>query len=227
MSHNPIRSTFFLFAMTLTTLAFIGCGEESTSPSDSSSTSSKQSSESKAQAAAQWAEEKTSPESGTAKTAAQAVMPGADGAASVVGLRFNPHPEWKSSPPSNPMRQAQYALPGDAGDAELVLFFFGVGAGGGTQMNLERWAGQMGTTMDQAEVSEQEVNGCKISTMAVSGAYSGMGQGEGLADFRMIASVIEGEGGPWFFKLVGPEATVQAWADAYNAMLSSVGKSSS
>lgn len=226
MSHKPIRSTFFSFALILTTLTFMGCGEKSTSSSDSSSPSSKQSAESKAQAAAQWAEETTSPGSGTAKAAVQAVASGADGAANVVGLRFSPHPEWKSSPPSNQMRKAQYALPGDAGDAELVLFFFGTGSGGNTQMNLERWASQMGATMEQAEVSEQESNGCKISTMAVSGAYSGMGQGEGMANFRMIASVIEGEGGPWFFKLVGPEATVLTWTDAYNAMLSSVGQSS-
>lgn len=147
------------------------------------------------------------------------------GPMTVLGLTFTPDTKWGIVPTDGGMRKAQFSLSGDGGEAELVLYHFGVGGGGPVQQNLERWAGQMGATIEQSEVTTKEVNGLKISTIAVSGTYSSGMMANSSApkpNYRMTASVIEGPGGPWFFKLVGPEATVQAQAESYNAMIDSV-----
>src|SRR5437870_4144460 len=64
---------------------------------------------------------------------------------------------WKSQKPSNKFRVYQFAVPkadGDKEDAELVVFFFGIGSGGGTDDNLNRWKGQFlppeGKTIEEA-----------------------------------------------------------------------------
>lgn len=51
---------------------------------------------------------------------------------------------WKSEPSTSRMRVAQFTLPkGDnAEGAELVVFYFGGGATGGVQANLDRWEQQ-------------------------------------------------------------------------------------
>jgi len=40
--------------------------------------------------------------------------------------------------------------------------------------------------------------------------------------YRLLAAAIEGEGGPWFFRVVGPDATVKAAKPAFDALLESV-----
>jgi hypothetical protein len=41
-------------------------------------------------------------------------------------------------------------------------------------------------------------------------------------DSRLLGAVVEGEGGPWFFKLVGPAATVEAARDEFFTLLRTV-----
>ena len=55
-----------------------------------------------------------------------------------------PHPQSGRNCPPPPMRFKQFTIPaaaGDQNDAELVIFFFGPGQGGGTDANLTRWKG--------------------------------------------------------------------------------------
>ncbi len=206
------------------TLLAMGCGPgKSAGQVDSTSTqtpagSGGSGSSTSASAAAQWAT--TDP--GTAN-----IGQPVDGVVTVVGLSYKPDPGWQRQMPGSAMRKDLFSLPGDAGAAELILFHF-PGMGGMAQANLQRWAGQMGSSLEAAEVKNAEINGLQTSTLAISGPYSGgmnpMGGNEAKAGHRMLATVIEGEGGPWFFKLVGPEETVQKWAASYEAMIQSVEK---
>src|SRR5438093_11369590 len=78
------------------------------------------------------------------------LLAGLGGAADVVrtetaGLRYAVPASWQRVPAPSDVRAAQWRIPratADGEDAELVLFFFGKGKGGGTQENLERWYGQ-------------------------------------------------------------------------------------
>ena len=147
------------------------------------------------------------------------------------GLSFTAPAEWIQETPSSSMRMAQYRLPGtdqDGGQAELAVFHF-QGQGGSVQANLDRWIGQFSKAdgspaSDVAQVTERDSNGLHLTTLDVSGTYkSSMGPMMAAAaskpNYRMLAAVAEGPGGPWFFKLTGPESTVELWEESFHQFL--------
>jgi hypothetical protein len=128
--------------------------------------------------------------------------------------------------PSGTMRVAQYKIPsGQEGmrDGEMALFFFGPGVGGDTQSNLQRWANQFkqadgSDPMTRAKVETFKAkSGLSVTTIQLSGRYqtSGMGSGPNydMPGWALFGAVVEGQGGPWFFKAVGPEAVLTAQHD--------------
>lgn len=148
-----------------------------------------------------------------------------DPAATPHGSLIYDLPEtWQRGTPSSSMRLDQAVIPGSAGAGELAVFFFGAGGGGSVEANLERWIGQM-TTSREPRREAFETNGLAVTWIDVSGTLnpSGMGMGptEPQPDSRMLAAVVEGPGGPWFFKATGPEATMEAARDQFVAMLQS------
>jgi hypothetical protein len=50
----------------------------------------------------------------------------------------------------------------------------------------------------------------------------GGGPTESTTGSKLIGAVVEGPGGPWFFKISGPAATVSAAEPEFDAMLRSV-----
>jgi hypothetical protein len=146
-----------------------------------------------------------------------------------ANLRFGVPKEWARVPATSDMRAAQYKVSRAGGDdAEFVLFYFGAGKGGGTQENLDRWYGQFerpdGKPASEAAVlTIRTVNGLKVTQVDLSGAYSGMGpKSEKKPGTRMLGAIVEGEVGPWFFRLVGPEATVASAKSDFDALLGSL-----
>jgi len=131
------------------------------------------------------------------------------------------------------MRAAQYAIPSTGGGeaGELALFFFGAGQGGDVNANIERWIAQMepseGKAAAEAKRERHRVGDVTISTVRLDGNYSGsmmpgMGGGVEKPGYRMWAAVVEGEGGPWFFKAVGPEKTIEDAEASLDALVDSV-----
>jgi hypothetical protein len=134
---------------------------------------------------------------------------------------------WTLMQPTSTMRLAEAAVSGPGGPALLTVFFFGPGGGGGVEANLERWAGQIETAAgSEPQRDSFAVGGFTISTIATEGTLlpSGMGAGptEPVPGSRLLGAVIEGPGGPWFFKLTGPVETVAAAAADFDRMLRSV-----
>ncbi len=134
---------------------------------------------------------------------------------------------WAFSPPSSQMRLAEAEIDGPGGPALLTVFFFGPGGGGGVDANLQRWEGQIAP--DPGEEPRRDsfaVGQFEISTVEVPGTLQpsqmGAGPSEPVPDSRLLGAVIEGPGGPWFFKVTGPEATVAAARDEFVQMLRSV-----
>ena len=137
-------------------------------------------------------------------------------------LSFKTPDGWKSEQPSSNMRAAQYKVPGDAGDASLVVYYFGQGQGGSVDDNFDRWIGQMGQTRAGAKTEKLTVNGMDVTLLDVSGTYSGdMGGGGPVSNARMRAGVIETPKGRYFIKLTGPEKTVTHWDDSFVAFMKS------
>lgn len=142
-------------------------------------------------------------------------------------LTFAVPSEWEKGTPTNSMRVAQWVLPGPGGDAELVVFRF-PGGGGGIEQNVARWKGQFqppeGKSIDDVTVTKT-IEGTLVKTtlVDVSGTFvaavmPGADEKHNDADQRMIAAIVEGSGDPFYFKAVGPRATMDLWAPAFETM---------
>ena len=165
--------------------------------------------------------------------AGQPMMPPGD--EGVVPLKYDAPAEWKSQPVTSAMRKAQFLLPratGDSEDGQMIVFQFGKGQGGAVEMNIQRWVG-MFTTKDGQPISgdavkreTREVGGLKVTTLDVSGNFAdammGMSAGAPKANYRMLAAIIETPDGPWVFKGVGPEATMQSHQQPFIKMLETI-----
>jgi len=71
------------------------------------------------------------------------------------------------------------------------------------------------------------VSGFDVTTLEVAGQYqSGMGapgQPQAApADQRLIAAIVNSDGGPYYFKFLGPSATVVENGAAFDELLASI-----
>jgi hypothetical protein len=156
------------------------------------------------------------------------VVPGAPSTPAPMedaGLAFDLPKGWVSHPSSSSMRIAEAVIEGPGGPAQLAVFYFGPGGGGPVDANIERWVGQMeGAAQPKPEVFE--VNGYRVTWVDVHGTLKPSQMGSGpdspQADSRLLGAVVEGAGGPWFFKATGPDSTLGPQRDAFVAMLKSV-----
>ena len=166
---------------------------------------------------------------------ALAASAGADSLRSeAAGLRFAVPEDWARVPAPSDMRAAQFRVPksaADGEDGELVLFFFGKGKGGSAEQNVDRWTGQFTQpdgkpSKDAAVVTIRTVNGLKETSVDVGGTYTPAqmgGAGDAVkSGWRLLAAVVEGPEGPWFWRLTGPEATVAAAKARFEALLASL-----
>ena len=140
-----------------------------------------------------------------------------------ASLRFDLPDGWRREQPSSGMRLAQAVVSGEAGPGELAVFHFGAGKGGGVESNFERWLGQIELAAGgEPERGELAAAGFKITWIDARGTLlpSGMGSGPTTPQpgFRLLGAVVEGEGGPFFFKVTGPEATLAREHAAFLAM---------
>lgn len=138
---------------------------------------------------------------------------------------------WQRQRPANEMRAVQYGVPlaeGDKGKVEMIVFYFG-GGGGSVKDNLDRWVGMFEDKKEKEKVDSFEADGMKVTTLDVTGTYKDkpfpFSQSFELRkDWRMLASVVETSDGPYFFRLVGPQKTVEAQSKHWAHMLKSAKK---
>ena len=155
---------------------------------------------------------------------AGAVAPAPEGhRVEALGVVFDLPERWTRQAPSSAMRIAQAEIPGEAGPALLSVFHFGAGGGGSVEANLERWVGQVEVAPGvEPERGGFEVGAFRVTWIDVSGTLLPTGMGgpsEPEPDSKLVGGVIEGEGGPWFFKATGPAATLAAAREEFLAML--------
>ncbi len=147
-----------------------------------------------------------------------------------ASFQFELPARWRREQPSSGMRLAQAVLPGDTGPGELAVFHFGAGQGGTVESNFERWLGQVqapaGVRSVPPERGELAAAGFKVTWIDARGTLlpSSMGSGPSSPQpgFRLLGAVVEGEGGPWFFKVTGPEKTLGDEREAFFGLLRGV-----
>jgi hypothetical protein len=151
------------------------------------------------------------------------------------GLTWTAPADWTAQS-ERPMRAATYSIPAAKGDTEggeLAVFYFGEGKGGGVEANVKRWVNQFqkadGTSAEKdAKTKKETVAGFPVTTVDVKGTYAGggpmMGPSTPKSGFRLIGAIVEGPGGAVFFKLTGPEKTVNGAEKTFRKMLEGMKK---
>lgn len=125
------------------------------------------------------------------------------------------------------MRLATYHVAPVAGDtdpAELTV----VRAGGTTDANIERWVRQFDDAGRETR-TEKMIAGFKVTIVEVSGSYLGgamtpNGAPEPKKGWSLLGAIVETPGSPYFFKMIGPTATVKKAHDPFVALLESITK---
>lgn len=145
--------------------------------------------------------------------------------------------EWKA--PSGwrpgqerPMRAATYLISpvaGDSDNAECAVF---LNIGGGVQANIDRWIGQFSQpdgspSAGKARQRKETINGYQVSFVELNGTFNAGGMAMGgpstpKSSYRLLGAIVEAPGGEVFFKLTGPEKTVQAAAKDFQSLLKSI-----
>ncbi len=148
------------------------------------------------------------------------------------GMTWKVPAGWVEETPSSSMRKAQYKVPGSAGDGECAVFYFGPGQGGDPMSNALRWAGQFkqpgGKPSDQVmKISNVNVGAIPVLVVEITGTYTGgmtatMKPAEDKPGSMLLGAIAQGPDANWFFKLTGPEATVNAQRTAFEEMIHSL-----
>jgi hypothetical protein len=140
-----------------------------------------------------------------------------------AGLTIGLPSGWQPEAPSSNMRAAQATIDGSAGPGQLAVFFFGPGGGGGVDANIDRWISQMESPGATPARETFDANGLRVTAIDLSGTLKASTIGSfpstDQPGYRMLAAVVEGPGGPWFLRAVGPEATMAEQREAFFAML--------
>ncbi len=157
---------------------------------------------------------------GASSQAAPAAEPGAG------SIAFDLPKAWKAETPKSGMRLAQASIPGAKGAGDFAVFYFGPGGGGPVEANIARWVGQMEGSGPKPVPEMMEANGYKVTWVdakgTMKGGQMGMGPATAIPEARLYGAVVEGPGGPWFFKAQGPDSTLAPQRDAFVTMLKSV-----
>jgi hypothetical protein len=161
---------------------------------------------------------------GTVVLAAASVLHGDEGKGAVIeldGHKSRAPDTWVAETPKKP-RFAQFRVPkvgNDPQDAELVIFYF-EGQGGGVEDNVKRWKDMFypprGKSIDDvATVEKLKAGDVPVTLLEVHGTYKYKkapfvpdSKAELRPNYRMLAAYFGSKNGPYFIRLVGPEATV-------------------
>jgi hypothetical protein len=158
-------------------------------------------------------------------------QPDASGMINVGAIAFKVPAKWEAQQPKSSMRRAQVSASGSAGPAELIVFFFGPQGAGSAQANIDRWIGQFsnsdGSPVSDAKQGSSQISGLDVTKLEVAGQFaSGMGaQGQPQAPQtgqRLIAAIVNTAGGPYYFKFLGPNASVTENAAAFDELIQSI-----
>ncbi|HTE54086.1 MAG TPA: hypothetical protein VK698_24700 [Kofleriaceae bacterium] len=139
---------------------------------------------------------------------------------------------WQEKPTSSGMRTAQWMVPGKAGEAELVVYYFGPGGAGGADANLERWIGQFeqpdgSPSASKAKTAKKTVGALAVTTVEVTGRYvaamsPGAPEKNDKPDHMLLGAIVETMNGPYYFKMVGPKETMTGAKKQFTAFIDSL-----
>ncbi len=151
-------------------------------------------------------------------------------AESAAGVSWTRPAGWTAQG-QRPMRAATYSIPPEFGEksgAECGVYFFGTGQGGSVDDNIARWKGQFTQhgAPAPAKVATRTVHGIAMTTIDVSGEYSGLGgplsDGTNRVDgYRLLGAIVSAPNGNIFIKCTGPLKTMSVNQPKFEQLLAS------
>jgi len=136
---------------------------------------------------------------------------------------------WKREKPTSSMRIAQFQIPGENGNGEMVVFS---GIGGSVDANLKRWYGQFksesGRSISEtAETIHTQVNGMDVTFSFVRGTYLKSSRGMGgtsteYPKYALMTAIVIALDGPYYFKGTGPETILDSEKEIFIGFIKSI-----
>jgi hypothetical protein len=174
----------------------------------------------------------------TAAAALVLALAGADDSAKPVKadeLTFKVPGTWKSETPKTKSRLSQFKVEPAEGDSMPAEFYLSVfpGGGGGVKPNVARWETQFVDADGQpvkAKVEEKKGKNIDVTRVEVAGRYvaaimPGSPEKHNKPGFRLLGAIVMTPTKGYFFRLTGPEKTIEAARAGFDALLSSIAKS--
>ena len=232
-----MNRSFHVFAMTLALLLMAGCQNKGPTPKEGDPSATTAPVRATDTGSAHPATGAQDPHAGMAPPqnphapGSGAGRPDASGMIDLGAISFKVPAKWEAQTPKSSMRRAQVAASGSAGPAELIVFFFGPQGAGSTKDNIDRWVGQFsnpdGSPVSNAKQSSSKVSTFDVTKVDVTGQFGGgmaaAGQPQApKAGQRLIAAIVESQDGPYYFKFLGPEATVAEQRAAFDDVIASI-----
>jgi hypothetical protein len=148
----------------------------------------------------------------------------------VTEARFVGQEGWIEEPPTNSMRKSQWKLPSsDAALKPAEVIVFSMPGGGSVEDNFDRWCKQFEQpdgrpSRERATTAVRRVGPFVVHEISVAGRYvaetpPGSGVRLDEPDWAVFAAVIEGPGGPYYVKAVGPGATLTEVRPSWDAFI--------
>ncbi len=169
-----------------------------------------------------------SPSAGQAKQKEQGPL------VKIDGLESRAPADWQEEKPTNSTRLKQFRLSpigDDKDNAEVVIFYFGVGQGGSAEENVKRWKGffvppEGKKIEDVAKVQKMKVGDVPVTYLDIHGTYSSRfppfdprAKTALHPNYRMLGVVFESKKGPYFIRMVGPADTVAQYKKGFDEWL--------
>ena len=94
--------------------------------------------------------------------------------------------------------------------------------------NAQRWAGMFSqpdgsSSVESMKTSNMEINQVPMLLIETTGTYSNrMVSEDSFPDYMLLGAVAKGPDANWFFKMTGPETTIEENRDGFVGMLSSI-----
>lgn len=152
-------------------------------------------------------------------------------------LTFTLPEGWIAEAPAVALRKVQARVPraaGDGHDAELTVLWRGAVGMGPLEAQLTRWSQQLtqpdGTSsrerlvLSTRKVGGRDVIEAELAGTCVAEKLPGSPERWNELDWKLLGAVIESEFGPYYLRLLGPRATVDAAAAGFRALIESTAR---
>jgi hypothetical protein len=139
--------------------------------------------------------------------------------------------DWQEKPSVSNMRAAEFQLPASGGQAEVVVYYFGESGAGSVQANIDRWVSQFTQpdgkpSSEVTKIEQASFAGQQASLVSVSGRYAARAMPGGQAvdkdNQSLFAAIVPSPKGPYYFRLIGDRAAVEAQTPKFRELLGSL-----